>query len=98
MGKTPDTRSTKFNRKASIRCCQTRFFYSAYAVRELYQFFKPFEFGFHSLNTASSIPMWHPSMKRSRFVIVLQLGQIKIGVIWSLPYSRFSAICKEGQL
>ncbi|KAL4384428.1 hypothetical protein GQ457_15G022010 [Hibiscus cannabinus] len=25
----------------------------------------------------------------------LAVGQIKIGVFWSLPYSRFSAMCKE---
>ncbi|KAL4387698.1 hypothetical protein GQ457_09G020220 [Hibiscus cannabinus] len=33
-----------------------------------------------------------PWMRRNRF------GQIKIGAFWSLPDSRFSAMCKEGQL
>ncbi|KAL4281436.1 hypothetical protein GQ457_03G018750 [Hibiscus cannabinus] len=33
-----------------------------------------------------------------KFVITLQFGQIKIGAFWSLPDSRFSAMCKEGQL
>ncbi|KAL4297084.1 hypothetical protein GQ457_12G028490 [Hibiscus cannabinus] len=34
----------------------------------------------------------------SKFVIALKFGQIKIGAFWSLPDSRFSAMCKEGQL
>ncbi|KAL4323904.1 hypothetical protein GQ457_11G022540 [Hibiscus cannabinus] len=33
-----------------------------------------------------------PWMRRNTF------GQIKIGAFWSLPDSRFSAMCKEGQL
>ncbi|KAL4346479.1 hypothetical protein GQ457_17G012440 [Hibiscus cannabinus] len=33
-----------------------------------------------------------------KFVIALQFGQIKIGAFWSLPDSRFSTMCKEGQL
>ncbi|KAL4284433.1 hypothetical protein GQ457_16G021180 [Hibiscus cannabinus] len=33
-----------------------------------------------------------PWMRRNRF------GQIKIGAFWSLPNSRFSAMCNEGQL
>ncbi|KAL4341822.1 hypothetical protein GQ457_08G015110 [Hibiscus cannabinus] len=57
-------------------------------------------FGCEGLEFSSSggISMWRPSVQRSKSVIVLQFGQIKIGVSWSLPYSRFSVMCKEGQL
>ncbi|KAL4354788.1 hypothetical protein GQ457_06G011570 [Hibiscus cannabinus] len=49
-------------------------------------------------SSSGGIPIWRPSVQRSKFVIALQFGHIKIGAFWSLPDSRFSVMCKEGQL